>query len=93
MGQLNTVDIACKDRKYCFCVYGGSEESGMFDITKNKKVKNLTSASTVTAVKVSSDCEFMIYATGSDWIKGVDELNDAKKAKLIGLKVTTSDFY
>ena len=93
MGQMNSVDISCKDRKHFFCFYSGSEETGMFEITKNKKIKNITTANSVTAVKVSPDSDFLLYACGSDWLKGLDELNDAKKAKLVGVKLTSSDFY
>ena len=73
-GQLNSVDINSKERK-SFAVYAGTEEAAFFDAQKNKKVKNITSSKcAVTAIKISPDSEYLVYATGSDWSKGVDEL-------------------
>ena len=92
-GQVNSVDISVKDRKYCFCAIGGSEDGGMHEINKNRKLKNLTNSSTVTAVKVSPDSEYVVFALGSDWAKGLNELTESKKPKLIGMRLNSSDIY
>jgi hypothetical protein len=46
---------------------------------------------TVTAGTISYDGEYVFYATGSDWIKGLDELSEVKKPKLYAIKISTSD--
>ena len=55
IGQINTVSIGMKDNKYPFLLFGGSEESAIFDPIKNRKLKNLTTQATITAGIISYD--------------------------------------
>ena len=59
IGQVNAVDLGIKDKKHVFCICGGSVETGLFDAIKDKKIKNLTSERSVTALKISPDGELI----------------------------------
>ena len=91
IGQVNAVDLGIKDKKHVFCICGGSVETGLFDAIKDKKIKNLTSERSVTALKISPDGELMVYVGGSDWLKGLDELHDSKRPKILGIRISTND--
>lgn len=71
MGQVNSVSICCRERKYVCCVYGGTEETGIYDLLKDKRAKTITTNSTITAVGVSPDSEYLVYGVGSDWLRGM----------------------
>ena len=42
-------------------------------------------------MKISPDGELIVYAGGNDWSKGLDELYESKRTKILGIKISTSD--
>jgi hypothetical protein len=48
---------------------------------------NNISGSAVTACRVDFKNKFLVYAIGSDWCKGILELESYKKAKIIVYKI------
>lgn len=58
-----------------FGMIGGSEDLCSYNLVKKIKVKTIVSLSSSigasTAVKLSPTLDYVIYATGSDWLKGL----------------------
>jgi len=59
------------------------------------KCKTITSSTSsigaVTAVKMSPKLDYVLYATGSDWLKGIHELENPKKPKIGVTRITKPD--
>jgi hypothetical protein len=78
-----------------FCLIGGSDDLSSYNILKKSKGNTYSNASSsvgaCTAVRLSPRLEYIVYATGSDWTKGIHELENMKKPKICVSKLTTSD--
>ena len=74
-------------------MYGGTEETGVYDLLRDKKARTITTNLTTTCVRMNPDCEYLVYGVGSDWMKGMEEMEQSKKCRLIGMKISSSDFY
>ena len=76
-GQVNTVDLGMHDYK-CYSLVGGTEELGLWNLVKRTKGSTLSSSSSsigaTTAARICPKQEFIAFATGSDWCKGLYEL-------------------
>ena len=55
---------------------GGSEDLAAYNTGKKTKVKTVASLSTTTgattAIKISPKVDFIAFATGTDWLKGLN---------------------
>lgn len=76
-GQVNALDIG-KYKYDSFAIIGGTEDLAAYNTNKRTKVKTLSSSSTstgaTTAVKISPKVDYVAFATGTDWLKGLNEL-------------------
>ena len=74
-GQVNALDIG-KYKYDSFTMIGGSQDLAAYNTVKKTKVKTLASLSTTTgattAVKISPKVDFIAFATGTDWLKGLN---------------------
>lgn len=74
---------------------GGTEDLSAYNIIKKNKgttyISTSASIGAATAVRLSSRLDFIVYATGSDWTKGIHELENLKKPKIGVTKLTSSD--
>lgn len=93
-GQVNCVDIGFHNYDV-FSIIGGSEDLGIFNTIKKSKVKTLATAGSATgagtAVRISPKNEYVAYATGSDWLRGLYELESIKKPRIAVVKLSNSD--
>jgi hypothetical protein len=91
-GMVNCVELGFRECKYEFALFCGTIEAGMFSPEKNLKIKAImTSEAAVTAISVSPDCEYYAYAFGSDWCRGLEELNTYTSVKVMVGRITTAD--
>ncbi len=74
-GQVNALEIG-KYKYDSFALIGGSEDLAAYNTIKKTKVKTITSVSTTTgsttAVKICPKTEYIAFATGTDWLKGLN---------------------
>ena len=74
---------------------GGTEDLSSYNLAKKIRVKGIAASSSSTgastAVRLSPKLDYIIYATGSDWIKGLNELDNITKPKIGGMKILSSD--
>jgi hypothetical protein len=90
-GTVNCLDIGFKD-KYEFVLYCGTTETGIYNPDKNLKLKTITTnEKSVTSVAISPECEYYVYCFGSDWCKGLEELNTYSAVKINVGRINTSD--
>jgi hypothetical protein len=93
-GQVNCVDVGFHNYEI-FSIIGGSEDMAIFNTNKKSKVKTLATAGTSTgagtAVRLSPKNDYVAFATGSDWLKGLYELESIKKPRIAVVKLTSSD--
>lgn len=93
-GQVNAIDIGYHNYE-TFSIFAGTEEIAIYNTTKKSKVKTLTTNSTGTgagtAVRISPKNDYIAYATGSDWIKGLYELETIKKPRIGVVKLSNSE--
>ncbi len=76
-GQANSIDIGYHNYTP-FVMIGGSDDLGIYNSCKKTKSKTVTTANTTvgatTAVRIGPKNEYIAYATGCDWLKGLYEL-------------------
>ena len=93
-GQINSLDLGFHNHLN-YLVVSGSEEICIFNVNKKSKVKSLSQiGATVgagTAVKISPNQDYLAYSTGSDWTKGLSELDGIKKPRIVVTKLSNSD--
>ena len=91
--SVNTVDIGYH-RYETFVVVGGGEDLGGINIRKNSKSKTYASISSttgaITAARLSPKLDYLAYATGTDWMMGLKELEGIKKPTIAVSKITSS---
>jgi hypothetical protein len=74
--------VDCVDVGYyeyeAFFLIGGSEDMGIYNLNKKTRVRPLatsgSSTGAITAVRLSPKQEYVAFATGTDWLKGIHEL-------------------
>lgn len=93
-GMVNSIDIGYHNYE-TFSLSAGTEDIVVFNNIKKMKCKSLiTSSSNVpagTAVRISPKNQYIAYAVGSDWTKGLYELENIKKPKIFVVKINNSD--
>jgi hypothetical protein len=74
---------------------GGSDDLAVYNLLKKSKVKTLSSSnstvSATTAVRISPNQDYVAYATGTDWLKGLSELENIKKPRLTVMKLDSKE--
>lgn len=91
--QVDAIDIGISNSDF-FVAIGGSEDLGIYNHYKKLKVKNLTPSSqsgASTAVSFSPKYDYVAFAVGSDWLKGIYELETVKRAKIGVAKLSNTD--
>lgn len=93
-GQVNCVDIGYHNYEI-FTIVGGTEDIVIFNINKKSKAKTVSISSSLigpgTAVRISPKNDYIAFATGSDWLKGLYELESIKKPKVSVAKLSIGD--
>jgi WD40 repeat protein len=93
-GQVNAIDLGYHNYE-SFSVIGGTEEISIYNTQKKSKARALASNNSTTgagtAIKLSPKNEYVAFATGTDWIKGLSELEGIKKPKIGVVKLSNSD--
>lgn len=76
---------------------GGTDDLGGINIRKNSKSKTYATASTtqgaITAARLSPKLDYVAYATGSDWIQGLRELDHMKQPTIGVAKITSNELH
>jgi hypothetical protein len=74
---VDCVDVGCYEYEGFFLI-GGSEDLGIFNLNKKTRIRPFatsgTSTGAITAVRISPKNEYVVFATGTDWLKGIHEL-------------------
>jgi hypothetical protein len=88
--QLNSVDVAFYDGRPFIGVASSSESTLINPFTKYKIVSfsNEDREGASTAIKISPNLEFVAVCTGSDWSKGLGELQCLRKPRVIVSRLT-----
>jgi hypothetical protein len=93
-GQVNCVEIGIHSYSP-YLVIGGTDDLSVYNYAKKSKAKTICNANSTigatTAVRLSPKSDYIAYATGSDWLKGLHELETLKKPKITVWKLTNSD--
>lgn len=93
-GQVNCVDIGYYNYEI-FTVVGGTEDTVIFNTNKRSKAKNVVTSSGIigatTAARVSPRNDFIAFATGCDWLKGLYELENIKKPRVSVARLSNAD--
>lgn len=93
-GQVNTVDLGFKNHE-TFCLVGGTDNLRTFNLSTKNEGPMITSSSTsigaTTAVRLSPNLEFVAFATGTDWCKGIHELDHIKKPLVSVIRLNESE--
>lgn len=67
----------------------------VYNLNKRSKVKTLSSSnsnvSATTAVRISPNQDYVAFATGTDWLKGLNELDNIKKPRLTVMKLDSKE--
>ena len=92
-GQVNTVDLGFKNHE-TFCLVGGTDNLRTFTLSTKNEGPLITSSSTsigaTTASRLSPSLEFIAFATGTDWCKGIHELDHIKKPLVSVIRLSES---
>lgn len=76
-GQVNCVDLGYMSYEV-FALIGGTEDLTAYNIAKRSKGNSYASSNNstgaATAMRLSPRLDFLVYATGTDWTKGINEL-------------------
>jgi hypothetical protein len=93
--HVNCEDIGYKDNGV-FLFIGGGMEGAVWNMSEPSKAKCIkdkdsTGFQSFTAAKFSSDYSYIIYATGYDWMEGVNGLENAKRPKIYAYKFSTEE--
>lgn len=91
--------VNCVDLPYfnyeCFVIAGGGYDVATYNIAKKTKGKVYVPysgySSATTALRVSPDVKFLAIAQGSDWSKGLDELSNWRRAKILVIALKNED--
>lgn len=89
-GQVNAVDIGLSNNDFYLAV-GGSEDLGVYNPAKKTKVKTIVQNNPTTAVSFNPNHQFMAYAVGTDWLRGLVELEQPKRPKITVVKMAEKD--
>lgn len=92
--QVNTIDISFHNYDP-FVMIGGSEDLALYNILKRSKTKTLTAYSTQvgssTACRINPKNEYIAFATGIDWLRGIQDLEYIKRPRIGVVKLSNSD--
>ena len=93
-GQVNCIDLGCY--KYDpFVMTGGSDDLRGGNLYKKSAMHPISSTTSsvgaTTAVRLSPDLDFVAFATGCDWLKGLHELDTMKRPRIAVVKMTSQD--
>lgn len=69
-GQVNAVDMGTAGYE-TYSLVGGSDDLKSYNTNKKSIVTTYVQGNSVTAVRVSPNGDFLAYATGYDWAKGI----------------------
>lgn len=76
-GQVNCIDLGYMNYEV-FALIGGTEDLTAYNIAKKSKGNTYStpnsSTGAATAMRLSPKLEYLVYATGTDWNKGINEL-------------------
>jgi hypothetical protein len=93
-GQVNAVELGFHNFEG-FAVVGGGEEIAVLNTVKRTKVRALASKDSSTgagtAIRLSPHNQYIAFATGSDWSKGLYGLEDTKKPRIAVVKLSNID--
>lgn len=93
-GQVNCVDLGYLSYEV-FAIIGGTEDLSAYNIIKRSKgstyITSNSSNGAATAVRISPRLDYLVYASGTDWTKGIHELENLKKPKIGLVKLTQSE--
>lgn len=93
-GQVNCVDLGYYSYTG-YALFGGTDDLCSWNIFKRSKGITITSSSSsigaATAVRISPKQDFVAYATGTDWCKGMHELDHLKKPRIAVTPISQSD--
>ena len=93
-GQVNTVDLGFKNHE-TFCLIGGTDNLRACNISTKVEGPMITSSSSsigaTTAARLSPTLDFVAFATGTDWCKGIHELDHVKKPIVSVIKLSDSE--
>lgn len=95
LGQVNSVSLGFHKGK-TFLFVGGTIDAVIYNLclterAKDVKPSNSSSYYPVTASCFSPNYDTLVYASGTDWNEGIDELNSIKRPKIIAIKISNSD--
>jgi len=84
-GQVTTVDIGYYNYDTYLAV-GGTDDYAVFNIHKKLRSKGLvnpnSAVGSTTASKIHPNNKYIAFANGTDWAKGIQELENIKKPKI-----------
>ena len=93
-GQVNCVDLGYYNYE-SFSLIGGSEDLSSYNMLKKTKGTTISAASSTigaaTAVRISPRMDFVAFSTGSDWTKGIHELESLRRPRIGVVKLTAGD--
>ena len=93
-GQVNCVDLGYYNYE-AFSLIGGSEDLSSYNILKKSKGTTISAATSTygaaTAVRISPRMDFVAFSTGSDWTKGIHELESLRRPRIGVVKLTAGD--
>lgn len=76
-GQVNCVDLGYMSYEV-FALIGGTEDLTAYNIVKRSKGNTYSTSNSstgaATAMRLSPKLDYLVYATGTDWNKGIHEL-------------------
>lgn len=92
--QVDAVDIGIYNSDF-FVAIGGSDDLGVYNNYKKSKVQTLAPISQLigatTAVSFSPGSDYVAFAVGTDWLKGIHELEGMKRARIGVTKLSKND--
>ena len=93
-GQINTVDIGYYNYTP-FTLIGGTDDLCSWNMNKKHKGATITASTSsigaATASRLSPKLDLIAFATGTDWCKGMHELDNLKRPKVAVIRVSQSD--
>ena len=93
-GQVDCVDLGYAQYE-AFAFVGGTENLESYNLVAKNKADTITSSTSsigaTTAVRISPKQDFLVFATGTDWTKGIYVLETLKRPKIALIKLTPGD--
>ena len=93
-GQVNCVDLGYSAYQ-AFAYVGGTENLQSYNLVSKNKVDTVTtttsSVGACNAIRISPKQDYVVYATGTDWTKGIHELENLKRPRIGLVKLSQGD--